>query len=185
MDLSASQAFSENSNKEYIMEIDDSEIGDKLEIVNAESGVVNSAVNLVQSPSKMQISNCAMFEETLSNTDVITTNENNEKHVNIAEKLMSPGLYNKSPLKNADGSPKTLLGKEQIKKRLHSFSLLKQGIQAKPLKKLTKPPKIVRVVGEECYDENGEKFSEKVYIKKPSKKGNDYVFSIWFIILTR
>lgn len=97
-----------------------------------------------------------------------TTSENNE---NVKKTIESPLKLNIS-IKNSDGSPKTLLDREQIKKRLQAYSLMKQGIQALPVKKFTKPIKMsVQIVGEEIYDENGEKQNEKVVIKRPSKKG--------------
>lgn len=65
-----------------------------------------------------------------------------------------------------------VLGKEQIKKRLQSFSLLKQGINATPIKKIIKQPKVnLRVIDDCRYDENGMKIDEKIVIKKPSKRG--------------
>lgn len=76
-------------------------------------------------------------------------------------------------------SPKNLLDKEQIKKRLQSFSLLKQGLQVSPIKKIlnksTQNKKSSFISGEHIYDENGEKTSEKIVIKKPErKKGNSF-----------
>ncbi|GLV34963.1 hypothetical protein CBL_09443 [Carabus blaptoides fortunei] len=73
------------------------------------------------------------------------------------------------------GSKISVLGKEQIKKRLQSFSLLKQGIQSIPIKKIinVKQPKIQVQISDE-YDENGKKLDEKlVTIKKPPKQGSN------------
>lgn len=83
---------------------------------------------------------------------------------------------NSSSSKDSPGSKISVLGKEQIKKRLQSFSLLKQGIQPIPIKKIinAKQPKIQVQISNE-YDENGKKLDEKlVTIRKPPKQGKQY-----------
>lgn len=92
----------------------------------------------------------------------------------IQNKLQSPNspAVNTPSEISSPGKKFPVLGKEQIKKRLQSFSLMKQGINATPIKKiLTKPKVVMQIVGEHTYDENGEKIDEKVIVKKPPKKG--------------
>lgn len=81
-----------------------------------------------------------------------------------------------SPATSGSSVKSSVLGKEQIKKRLQSFSLMKQGIQPVPIKKIiNKSPKIQVQLQSDTYDELGNKIDEKlVIIKKPPKQGSIY-----------
>lgn len=68
----------------------------------------------------------------------------------------------------------SVLGKEQIKKRLQSFSLMKQGIQAVPIKKalIKNPAKIQIQVQKDAYDEDGNLYEPQIIVvQKPKKQG--------------
>lgn len=110
------------------------------------------------------------------NTDDV--DESNNKNLDDLNSEVSLDVKEEAIVeeKNVEEAPKTLLAKEQIKKRLQSFSLMKQGIQALPIKKIIKPNKVLQVVGEASYDENGEKSTEKIFIKKPPKKSSSNHF---------
>lgn len=76
------------------------------------------------------------------------------------------------PAENSQRKMPAVLGREQIKKRLQSFSLMKQGLSGSPAKKIVKQPKLnLRMVDDQKFDENGAKVDEKIVIRKPSKRG--------------
>lgn len=68
----------------------------------------------------------------------------------------------------------SVLGKEQIKKRLQSFSLMKQGIQPASIKKplIKSPAKVQIQVQKDTYDEDGNLYEQQiVMVQKPKKQG--------------
>lgn len=92
----------------------------------------------------------------------------------VPSKMSSPVNEIVSPTKETVTVITPVLGKEQIKRRLQSFSLMKQGFQAVSFKKIIKHPKVITQLStEDQYDENGEKLNEKHVVTKPasSKKG--------------